>query len=40
MTDKTDTAPEVRGGFPEMKPLDHAPPGWAPSSRRCTACTT
>jgi len=23
----TDTAPEVRGGFPEIKPLDHAPPG-------------
>jgi acyl-coenzyme A thioesterase PaaI-like protein len=23
----TDTAPETRGGFPEMKPLDHAPPG-------------
>ena len=23
----TDTAPEVGGGFPEIKPLDHAPPG-------------
>ncbi len=23
----TDTAPELRGGFPEMRPLDHAPPG-------------
>ena len=22
----TDTAPEVRGGFPEIKPVDHAPP--------------
>jgi acyl-coenzyme A thioesterase PaaI-like protein len=27
MTDKTNTAPEIRGGFPEMRPLDHAPPG-------------
>jgi acyl-coenzyme A thioesterase PaaI-like protein len=27
MTDTTNTAPEIRGGFPEMKPLDHAPPG-------------
>jgi acyl-coenzyme A thioesterase PaaI-like protein len=23
----TDTAPEIRGGFPEIKPVDHAPPG-------------
>jgi acyl-coenzyme A thioesterase PaaI-like protein len=23
----TDTAPPVRGGFPEIKPADHAPPG-------------
>jgi acyl-coenzyme A thioesterase PaaI-like protein len=23
----TDTAPGVRGGFPEIKPADHAPPG-------------
>jgi acyl-coenzyme A thioesterase PaaI-like protein len=23
----TDTAPEIRGGFPKMKPLDYAPPG-------------
>jgi acyl-coenzyme A thioesterase PaaI-like protein len=23
----TDTAPEIRGGFPEVKPADHAPPG-------------
>ena len=23
----TDTAPEVRGGFPEIRPADHAPPG-------------
>src|SRR6201993_4432700 len=23
----TDTAPEVRGGFPEIKRVDHAPPG-------------
>jgi acyl-coenzyme A thioesterase PaaI-like protein len=23
----TDTAPGVRGGFPEIKPVDHAPPG-------------
>jgi acyl-coenzyme A thioesterase PaaI-like protein len=22
----TDTAPEIRGGFPEIKPVDHAPP--------------
>jgi acyl-coenzyme A thioesterase PaaI-like protein len=27
MTDKTNTATEIRGGFPEMKPFDHAPPG-------------
>lgn len=23
----TDTAPDVQGGFPEVKPADHAPPG-------------
>jgi len=23
----TDTAPEIRGGFPEIEPVDHAPPG-------------
>jgi acyl-coenzyme A thioesterase PaaI-like protein len=23
----TETAPEVQGGFPEIKPVDHAPPG-------------
>ena len=27
MTDTADTAPEVRGGFPKIQPLEHAPPG-------------
>jgi acyl-coenzyme A thioesterase PaaI-like protein len=26
MTDQPDTAPEIRGGFPQIKPVQHAPP--------------
>ena len=31
-------APEVRGGFPEVRPVDDAPANWAGSSPRCAAC--